>query len=68
VAADVVAMKGNVDRAGAAPQAFRQPAGQLHAAVGDAEQEETGRIRVPGGNGISQPRDCSVNLSGTNGL
>ena len=75
VAADVVAVEGDVDGAGDDGGARRAPggqvageaAGELDAAIGDAEEEERAVATVASANGSGQPLDRSLHLGGTNG-
>jgi hypothetical protein len=69
VAADVVAVERDVDRAGAGPEAglFKaggETGGEDDAAVGDAEEQEAIGRGVPGGNGGSNARDGLVDRLG----
>lgn len=75
MAGEVVAMKGNIQDARACGEPgvkCREPggdaAGQLDAAVGDAEEQQARSGGVPLGNGGSQPVDRGVNLFRTNGI
>jgi hypothetical protein len=68
MAADVVAVEGDVQGAGAGADFPGEPLRQLHAAVGNAEQEQLGRVRMPRRNGFGEPRNGSLDLAGSNRL
>ena len=69
IAADVVAMERDVERAD--PGGFQLPRdalGQHDATVGDAKQDQVGRGPVAFGNGLGQPCDGGLNGVGPEGL
>ena len=68
LAADVVAMEGNIYRAGARAEAGGKTAGKLDAAVGDAEEEEAAGVAVARGDGGGQARDRGFDVGGADGF
>jgi hypothetical protein len=68
MAADVIPVERNIQRACARAEFLGQPSGELHPAIGNPEQQQPGRIRVAGGDGITQPRNRSLDLRRTDRL
>lgn len=65
VAADIVAVKGDVEDARFRAELSGEATGQGDAAIGDAEEQQFAVSRVPGRDGFGEGRDGGVNFVGT---
>lgn len=67
MAADVVAVEGDVEGAGGEFKAGGEAAGELDTAVGNAHEEELGVVAVTGEDGESEPLDGGVEFGSGDG-